>query len=124
MILCDTNILIDLLRLNPVRIGQVDRFLPGQLAISLVTEAELINGARNQSELRGIRQNVAGCIVLPLTESIGQAAIDLMYQYRLSHSLDFADALIAATAIAHGLPLFTLNRKHFQYLPGLIIYEP
>ena len=124
MILCDTNILIDLFRQHPTRLAQVRPFLPGQLAISCVTTAELIQGARSQAELRGIRQSLTVCRELPLTEVTGQQAIAWLYQYNLSHSLDLADALIAATALENQLPLFTLNRKHFQYLPGLKLHEP
>jgi tRNA(fMet)-specific endonuclease VapC len=123
MILCDTNILIDLFRLHPLRQEQVRPLLPGRLAISLVTTAELIKGARNNQELSGIRRNLAICRELPLSGAIGQRALELMWRYNLSQSLDFADALIAATALEYGLPLFTLNRKHFQYLPGLNLYE-
>ena len=31
-----------------------------------------------------------------------------------SHSLGFSDAIIAATAMSHGLPLMTANTKHYQ----------
>jgi len=44
--------------------------------------------------------------------------------YCLSHRLEFADALIAATAIFHNANLFTLNRKDFACIPYLKLYEP
>jgi len=51
-------------------------------------------------------------------------AVNLVKTYCLSHKLEFADALIAATAIQHNAELFTLNRKDFAYIPSLKLYEP
>ena len=41
------------------------------------------------------------------------AAIELMESLTLSHGLQTGDALIAATAIEHHLPMLTANVKHF-----------
>jgi predicted nucleic acid-binding protein len=56
---------------------------------------------------------------LQLTPSIGDLACTLVEKYALSHSLHMADALIAATAISHALPLLTGNGKHFSAVDGL-----
>jgi len=37
----------------------------------------------------------------------------------VSHGLQLGDALIAATAIEHGLCVLTANAKHFQAVPEL-----
>jgi len=42
-----------------------------------------------------------------------------MTLYSLSHNLNIPDGLIAATAIAYEIPLYTLNKKHFIYIKGL-----
>jgi predicted nucleic acid-binding protein len=39
--------------------------------------------------------------------------------YVLSHGLQLGDALIAATALEHGLTLLSGNVKHFAKLPHL-----
>lgn len=62
--------------------------------------------------------------LLPLQPAIGQQMRQLLDSYTLSHRLQFPDALIAATALHHGLPLFTLNRKDFRYIAGLQLHEP
>jgi predicted nucleic acid-binding protein len=50
----------------------------------------------------------------------------LVEKYALSHSVHVADALIAATAISHGLPLLTANFKHFSAIGGLevVAFKP
>ncbi len=44
----------------------------------------------------------------------------------LSHGLQLGDALIAATALEHGLRLLTGNVKHFNAIEGLNLekFEP
>ena len=39
----------------------------------------------------------------------------------LSHALQMGDALIAATALEHGLPVPTANVKHFSTVEGLTV---
>jgi predicted nucleic acid-binding protein len=51
-------------------------------------------------------------------------AVNLVKTYCLSHKLELADALIAATAIHHNVELYTLNRKDFVFIPNLKLYEP
>ena len=56
-----------------------------------------------------------------MTPAITEQAIGLMEDLTLSHGLQLADALIAATALVHGLLLLTANVKHFAAVPSLII---
>ena len=37
------------------------------------------------------------------------------------YPVNLGDAWIAATALRHGLPLVTHNRKHFERIPGLAV---
>jgi len=61
-----------------------------------------------------------------LTPAIGEHATVLVEDHALSNSLFLADALIAATALEHGLPLLTGNAKHFRVVPGLqlVVFKP
>lgn len=39
--------------------------------------------------------------------------------YYLSHGLMIPDAVIAATAKFHNIPLLTFNTKDFKFIPGI-----
>ena len=122
MILLDTNILIEIYRDNAAIASIVDNIQ--EIAVCDVVRAELFYGARNKRELQEISADLEGLTVLSILPQISDMAVNLVKYYCLSHKLEFADALIAATAILHNVELFTLNRKDFAYIPNLKLYEP
>lgn len=123
MILCDTNILIEFYKNNP-QISQIFRAIgKDDLAISVVTEAELYFGALNKAELQRIKQHLSSLHRLPLDTAVSNKFLQLMETYSLSHKLSIPDALIAATALVHKVELFTFNVKDFHFIPGLNLFE-
>jgi hypothetical protein len=59
---------------------------------------------------------------IPLDAHIGQRAGQLIRQQRAQgRALGIPDAIIAATALQHGLTLVTFNPRDFD-LPGLQLY--
>jgi predicted nucleic acid-binding protein len=121
MMLVDTDVLIWHLRGYPQatrRLDQMDR-----LTLSSVTYLEVLQGMRNKAELAAIKKMLErrNAILLPLTETITQRATTLMESLTLSHGLQMGDALIAATAVEHRLPLLTGNVKHFACVEHLLI---
>ena len=48
-------------------------------------------------------------------------AAALLRRYRLSHGLQIADALIAATALCIGCPLLTNNQRDYRFIEGLTL---
>lgn len=84
--------------------------------ISAVTYIELAQGCRSKDELRRLKKGLAqkDTDILPLTPTISQLAVNLIDAYALSSGLQLADALIAATALGHGLTVLTANAKHFS----------
>ena len=97
-------------------------------ALSVVSLMELLQGARSKLEVRQIHRSLNSLHfrVLPLSETIGDTAVELIGQYALSHGLELGDALIAATAIEAGVPLYTANVKHFRQIRTLahIAFRP
>ena len=59
-------------------------------------------------------------IPIPVTAEITDIFIGLYRTFTLSRRPEIADTLIAATALYYQLPLYTLNKKHFQFIPGII----
>jgi predicted nucleic acid-binding protein len=122
MILCDTNILIEFYKNNPDLTAVLRRIGYAEIAISVVTQAELYFGAFDKMELATIRRHLSLISLLPVNEAISRRFILLMENYSLSHKLSIPDALIAATAIEHGLYLYTLNVRDFRYIEDLQLY--
>ena len=91
--------------------------------ISLITYMEFIEGAKDKKQL-SLNQSFLKSLdfqTLPLTQNIGHRAAIYVEQFALSHSMRSADALIAATAAEHNLPLATANGKHYKHLPDLTL---
>ncbi|MCL2650726.1 MAG: type II toxin-antitoxin system VapC family toxin [Candidatus Azobacteroides sp.] len=119
MILCDTNIFIEVYRNNPEIENKLMNIGINNLAISDVTKAELLIGAKNKVELSAIRKHLKTLLTLHITSEISELAVDLVDEYCLSHKLLLPDALIAATAIHYNIELFTLNLKDFKFIPNI-----
>lgn len=77
---------------------------------------ELIVGCRNKAEFRELDELLKFLQVVSLTSQISNRAVFLLRQYRLSHGLLLADALIAATALASNLPFITKNQRDYRSL--------
>ena len=82
---------------------------------------ELVQGCRDKAELVRLKKALTGrgTQIMPVTESFCARAMNLIDQHALSDGLQLGDALIAATALEHGLPLLTANVKHFSPIKGL-----
>lgn len=92
-------------------------------SISAVSYMELVQGCRDKNELRALQKAFKSQTgdVLPITQTISELACSLVEKHALSHSVHLADALIAATALTHAMPLLTANAKHFAAIKGLKI---
>lgn len=123
IVMCDTNILIELYRNNPDIRAELMRIGQAHLALSAISAGELIFGARNKNELQRIVADLASIQVFSLDAIITEHALDLMKSFSLSHRLSLPDALIASTAIVRDFPLYTLNTKDFRYLPRLRLWQ-
>ena len=121
-LLCDTNILIEVYRDNGAVINTIKRTGQSNIAVSDVTCAELLYGARNKSELKIFRKDLDSLTTLPVLPGISKMAVKLVEQYCLSHKLALPDALIAATSIYHQLELYTLNTKDFVFIPEIKLF--
>ena len=122
MILCDTNILIEISKGNTQIIQEVQQIGIQNIAISAVTAAEFMYGALNKQEMAKIKKALRQIHIIQMNEKISTKMIDLVENYALSHTLAVPDAIIAATSIIEDIPLYTLNLKDFRFVPELELY--
>lgn len=122
--LLDTSVLIDLERVPVAR-------LPAEAAVSAVTMAELAAGphATTDAEERARRQDrlqraEAAFDPLPFdgdaARAYGRVFAAVSAAGRKARGARAVDLLIAATALAAGLPLYTRNGDDFRALDGLV----
>lgn len=114
-----------------VRLSTLDRaLLPQRISISAITLAELAAGphATGDIEERARRQDrlqraEATFDPLPFdaaaARAYGRVYASVVAAGRKARGRRAIDLLIAATALAHGLPLFTCNPGDFAQLDGL-----
>lgn len=124
--LLDTSVVIDLA-------GCVPEVLPREPFISAVTLAELGVGplVARSPEDRQQRQHVlqlteSSFDALPFDSSCARhfaAVAAALRESGRKHTARAFDALIAATALAHDLPLYTRNPDDFTGVPGLLVRE-
>lgn len=92
-------------------------------SLSIVTYMEILQGVRNKREQSIFEHycETENYHLLPVNEAISLSAVALVKQYGLSHHMQMADALIAATATHHNLPLLSANQKHYRFIDNLIL---
>lgn len=118
----DTDILIDVARGIPEAVSYLQvKQQQYRVCISTITHLELLVGAQNKTELRTIDRFVQRFGLLRTSEPIADRATQLVRQYRLSHGLLLADAIIAATALEYGIPLATKNQRHYRFIAHLLL---
>ncbi|MBS1869641.1 MAG: PIN domain-containing protein [Actinobacteria bacterium] len=123
-VLIDTSVVVDVERRRaPLEAlaGEEDR------AISVVTASELLHGVHRAADptLRMRRHAfVEGVLArlqpIPITMHVARAHAEIWARLEADGALIGAhDLWIAATALAHGMPVATVNARHFERVPGL-----
>jgi len=84
---------------------------------------ELVQGMRNKDELRMLQKTLKQWNVktIYVNEEISAKALFYVEEYFLSHSMELADSMIAATCSMYGMRLITANDKHYRVVKDLDI---
>jgi tRNA(fMet)-specific endonuclease VapC len=128
--LLDTDWIVDVLNGQKTAIHTVLELVPAGLAVSIISYGELCEGAafahEPQPALAGLRSFLKGKAILPLTQPVMErfAQIRGTLPRSIRQQIGDLDILIAATALEHDLSLLTRNRKDFQHIPHLKLYQP
>jgi toxin FitB len=101
---------------------QLRKFLSQQaISVSAVSYVEVLGYHKltpeNQQYFEAFFKNIP---LLPISEQVIQKASALRQQKKMS----LGDALIAATALIHGLTLITSNVKDFEWIEDLSVIDP
>ncbi len=119
MVIFDTNILIELYRGNVAVKEEIVKLNTHVFYISSITVAEFMVGAKDKADLKRIEKQLSKYTAIPINTDITDIFLDLFRTLALSHRPGIADTLIAATALYYQLPLYTYNKRHFQFIPGI-----
>ena len=111
-LLVDTDVLIDHLRGIRRFAGDV-----APVAVSVVTRCELFAGRDESARLRRL---LGSMVEIGVDAEIAELAGLTRRRFNIATP----DALIAATALVHGLTLVTRNRRHFDRVADLRVRSP
>ncbi len=115
----DTDVLIWYLKGNKSAKEIITQNSP--FSISVITYMEIVQGMRNKEELRVFERFLKKWEVntVHLNNNISIQAMFLVEDYYLSHSMQLADALLAATGIEIKEKILTANTKHYSFIPNI-----
>lgn len=122
MILCDTNVFINLFRGDANIKATLEKIGDENIAFSIITFAEILYGTP-KSQLPAIKSFFEQLTPIDLDQDISREFKGLILSYAFSHRIGIPDTLIAATAISQGLTLFTENKKDFDFIPGIKFFK-
>jgi len=123
LILCDSNIIIDIINGDQVTQQKLIKLDPNNVFISVITEMEVLIGALNKEMLTKFKKKLKRYNIIQLDRESSLKASTLIKKHHLSHGLDIPDSLIAATALTYDLSLFTNNVRDFKYISNLKLYH-
>ncbi|WP_293174693.1 type II toxin-antitoxin system VapC family toxin [Oceanithermus sp.] len=134
--LLDTPVLSELVRPRPDAqvAGWVRRIEPAALYLSVITFGELAkgieklsDGARRRQLLAWVERDLKDWFtgrVLPVDLEVAERwGLILARAEAIGRALPAVDALLAASALTHGMVLVTRNTRRFR-VPGLEVFDP
>lgn len=124
-VIVDTSVLIDFLKGVEPYTGAVENLITGKRILTTgIIMAELLQGIRNSKEEDHVAGLIEGIPVIELTTDLWVKAGKLSCSLRRKGvNLPLTDIAIATLSIELNLSIFTLD-KHFEQIPGVVLYQP
>jgi tRNA(fMet)-specific endonuclease VapC len=124
----DTDWIINLLAGRQDAKVKIEQLDPEEIGISLVTVAEIYESAFNyvnpEAHIQTFRSFLSNFqllnLNLPIIEKFAEVRAHLR---RRGQMISDFDILLGATAMHHNLIVLTYNKKHFERIPDLKIYQ-
>ena len=66
-----------------------------------------------------MEERLAAYKLVHLDQNICEIAMNLVGRFKFSKAMNYPDALIAATCVEKDFMLYTLNRRHFDFITEL-----
>lgn len=88
------------------------------VAIDTVARIEFLQGA-NKRQQEAALDFIEKFEFIPFSPEVSFESDHLIRRFSHSNGLRLADALIASTALILGVPLYSFNKKHFEFIEGL-----
>jgi tRNA(fMet)-specific endonuclease VapC len=126
LVLVDTGVMSRYIMENETLVSAISYIGSERLVISAITKMELIhwiNGYKSQLGAKKYRDNFNVINKYPLIQ-IDRKVSSIAVELSKHHFTKIPDLLIAATALHHGIEVFTVNTKDFQNIKGVDLYTP
>ena len=95
-----------------------------ELFLSSISEFELYLGAKTARHKNDLEMIFSDVDVIPFDFGCGKIAASIWKDIQLRHQhLEIKDIFIASIAISNGLWLYTFNKKHFQGIENLKLWN-
>lgn len=118
--LIDTNAVIDYLN-NKLPEKAADLLDSQELELSVISRMELLAWPKaSPKQLSVLKEFIGAIVIWSLDEPVIVKGIEIRKDFRVK----LPDAIIAATAIVHGLALITRNVDDFKKITGLELINP
>ena len=121
--LIDTNVISHLFanRLPDAGAAFVKNIINTYFIISVAVKIKVLTYHEIPDKMSLIEDFVSLATILPLDKIVTKKAIDLR---KYNKKMKLGDAIIAVTALVHGLILITNNTKDFTHITDLVIIDP
>lgn len=119
LVILDTDTLIEIIRKNIAVIQKCDNLGTQNLAISSISFCEFLAGSRDKEDMQRNLKFLRKFKLLPVNKNIDTLFTGLYKTYAISHQPGIPDMLIAATALYYNHTVFTHNKRHFRFIPGI-----
>ena len=125
MYLVDTSIMVDLLRGGEQAIDWFEGLGDEEIGLPGIVVLGLLQGCRSKTEVRRLHTRLVKefSILWPTRDDM-QRSIDHYVRLMPESGIEIMDFLIGELATGLGVPIFTLNTKHFEPIPGVEVRRP
>ncbi len=122
IVLCDTDVFINYFHEDDRIVQELDYLGFERLAMSVISVAEIYFGMRKR-ETAVTKDLIRKFNLFHLNKEISTLFTRFMLGYH-EKGIGVPDALIAATSVCSNVELFTLNRKDYDFIKEVKLYNP